>query len=619
MDKQQQGIDILSKYNLSPNSASYGNIQAQGNSSLERAERIRAIAAGTTPEQLREDRGIGEKILDFTGGKEIAQGLGAAFTQRKNAKMIEEQQSQQFDLQNQLITRIKEKRAIGEDTSRLEDALTALGEDIGAFAQGADTVLNPDQLTGRQVIGDALQLGTTIAGAGTLPGQATKIAGANTFVQGALQGAKTGAISGTGFGAATGLAQGLQGEGDAKDVLGQTLGGAAIGGISGGIIGSIIGGVSGSINGRKLRNEVLNAQIQSGEKAFDPNKLTPSQSKAIEIAKTQGFDQVDAEFMLSMSPEDKLKAARMIDIAEKATKNKRVIERPIDVVGDSMVDRIKYIQKQNSQAGKAVNEVAKSLKGQAVDANAIAEQAQNLIDDLNITRTPTGKLNFDNSVFKNTPSIQKKLNKFITEIPTGQADAYDVHIFKKSIDELVDFGTQGEGLKGNSERILKALRATADDVLDNTFDSYNKANTDFRITKDVLDAANDLFGKKTGITSKERGGQLLRSVFSNNTQRPRVMKLVEDLDLVSKQYGGEFTDNLLDQALFTEIIEDVYGTQATTSLQGQVQRAVSGTQRVIEGVRNPIKGIGDAAATLAEKSLGISDENKRKILYSLIR
>jgi len=135
----------------------------------------------------------------------------------------------------------------------------------------------------------------------------------------------------------------------------------------------------------------------------------------------------------------------MVELAKKASTDKRILERPIDIVGDSMVKRIKFIESQNSTAGKKVNEVAKLLRGQAVDANAIAQRADDLIDDLGIIKTTEGKFDFSNSVFKNTPEIQKKLTKFLAEVPTGQADAYDVHIFKKSIDELVDYGTKGEG------------------------------------------------------------------------------------------------------------------------------------------------------------------------------
>ncbi len=565
---------------------------------------------------LSEKKNLTEKIADVTGGKELAQGLGQTLALKENAKLLEETQKQQFDLQGQLLERIKAKKELGEDTSRLEGALADINDEILKTGQGAEKLLNPEALTGKEVVGDALQLATTTGGAKIAGGVVGKAKQATTATQGLMQGAKAGLTGGATVGAVSGTAQGLQENEDLGGILKDTATGAVVGGLGGAIIGGLTGAASGSLKGRELRQEVLKKQIEIGQK---PPVDTVAEKARINQAKLQGFEEQDIDFISSMKPIDKSKAQKMVDIAEKASKNKRALERPIDVVGDSMVDRIKYIENANKQAGKTLNEVAKSLRGQAVDANNIETTAQSLIDDLGITRTPTGKLNFDNSVFKNTPAIQQKLNKFINEIPRGQADAYDVHIFKKSIDELVEFGTQGEGLKGNAERILKALRASADEALDTTFESYNQANTDFANTKNVLQQAEELFGKKVGIKSKERGGQLLRSVFSNNTQRPRVLKLVEDLDLTAKQYGGQFDDNLLDQALFTEILEDVYGTQATTSLQGQVQRAVTGGKKVIEAIRNHVQGAGELVAGATEKILGISPENKRKILLDLLK
>lgn len=587
---------------------------------------------------------ITEKILDFTGGKELGQGLGQAAALGGNVKRLDETLAIQNEVQQNILKAIKENRALGKDTSQLEALLQKQTGDTNRTAAGADEIFNPNDLTPKEVIGDALQLGTTLgtigglssAGAKTtiagkaIPGLtktapgiaqnlAEKVVGNGVGIlsggaRGALAGAGQGAISGTLFG----TAQGLQNNLSAEEISQKSLSGGVTGLIGGGILGGLIGGVSGGLQGRALRKEVLNQQVSGGEKTtIDFTKLTPKQQKSVEIARQQGIDDVDTQFIQSMKPADKIKADKMISLAEKASVDKRVIERPIDIVGDSMLERVKFIENQNKVAGSEVNAVAKSLRGQVVDANPVAQKAKELIDDLGVQQLPNGKLNFSNSVFKNTPELQKKLQKFIQEVPAGQADAYDVHIFKKSIDELVDYGTKGEGLKGNSERILKALRSTADDVLDNTFEAYNAANTDFRVTKQVLDEAKDLFGKKTGF-GKERGGQLLRSVFSNNTQRPRVLKLVENLDNVSKAYGKEFTDNLVDQALFTEILEDIYGTQATTSLQGQVGRAVKGTQKVLEGIRDPIKGLGEAAATIAEKTIGVSPENKKKILKALL-
>jgi len=565
---------------------------------------------------VKEKSPLTERIADVTGGKEIAQGFGQALAQKGTQKLIEETQKEQFDLQGKLVAQIKTAKEQGRDTTRLENALNLLNEDVQEFGSGAEKLLNPNELTNKEVVGDALQLATTAGGAKVAGAVAGKAVGATTAGQGFIQGAKAGLTGGAVTGAASGAAQGLQANKDTEGILTDTAMGAGIGGLGGAIIGGIIGGVSVSMNGKELRQEVLKQQIASGQKPPPP---PPAQKARLREAKLQGFEDQDIDFVSSMNSIDKTKAQKMVDIADKASKNKRVLERPIDVVGDSMVDRIKFIENANKDAGKNLNEVAKSLRGQAVDANNIEKTAQSLIDDLGITRTPTGKLNFDNSVFKNTPAIQKKLNKFINEIPTGQADAYDVHIFKKSIDELVEFGTQGEGLKGNAERILKALRASADEALDTTFDTYNQANTDFANTKNILNQAEELFGKKVGIKSKERGGQLLRSVFSNNTQRPRVLKLVEELDLIAKNYGGKFDDNLLDQALFTEILEDVYGTQATTSLQGQVQRAVTGGKKIVEAIKNPVQGAGELVAGATEKILGISPENKKKILMELLK
>lgn len=560
--------------------------------------------------------GVAGKIADVTGGKELAQGLGQTLALKENSKLLEQTQKQQFDLQGQLLERIKSKKALGEDTSRLEGALADINDEILKTGEGANSLLNPNELTNKEIVGDALQLGTTAGGAKLAGGIVGKLKGATSVVGGIAEGTKAGALGGASVGAVSGVAQGLQENKDIEGIAKDALTGASVGGISGGIVGGIVGGIGGGLKGRELRKAILDKQIESGQK---PRIDMVAQKARLREAKLQGFEDQDIDFVSSMNPVDKTKAQKMLEIADKATKNKRTIERPIDVVGDSMVDRIKFIENTNKQAGKNLNEVAKSLRGQVVDVNNIEETAQSLIDDLGITRTPTGKLNFSNSVFKNTPAIQTKLNKFINEIPTGQADAYDVHIFKKSIDELVEFGTQGEGLKGNAERILKALRASADEALDTTFESYNKANTDFANTKNILNQAEELFGKKVGIKSKERGGQLLRSVFSNNTQRPRVLKLVEELDLVAKNYGGKFDDSLLDQALFTEILEDVYGTQATTSLQGQVQRAVTGGKKVIEAIRNPIQGAGELVADATEKILGISPENKKKILLELLK
>lgn len=528
------------------------------------------------------------------------------------------------------------------------------------ISSGAEALLNPNELTNKQVIGDALQLATTIIGAGNLSGVGTQakagmqavktgenvvdavknaegmlktaslgkaiptavegIVGAPSLVQGAKEGFISGLKSGSAFGGATGISQGLQEDKDAGKIVREGVSGALTGGVLGGVLGGVVGGVSGGLQGRALRNKILEGRI--GTQGFSTKKFTPEQNKILEIAKTQGFDDSSIQFMNTMGKQDKAIGQKMITLAEEATKNKRALTRPIDILGENTSALVNQVQKKNAIAGKLVDQTAKSLKGQPVDVAPLRDAIIQKLDDNGIALLEDGTLDFSNSVFKNTPAIQKEISKVTKSVPNG-SDAYQLHIFKKSIDELVDYGTGGEGLKGTSKNILKGIRSFADDVLDNTFEEYNKANTDFKFTRDFIEAAKDFAGKNVDLGTKEGAtafGQAIRSVFSNNKSRGNAMKFIEDTQNIAKVLklkGAQ--QNLLDQAIFTEILEDVYGTQATTSLQGQVGRAVNATQKVISGVRNPIQGAGELVATLAEKSLGVSDENKRKILKALLR
>lgn len=620
MDKQQLAKEILAKYGKT----GYVPAEKQQVNLTDRFAELDAIATtGNLPDE-KPKRNFMEKVADFTGGKEIAQGIAQAWNLPQASKQLDDMLEQATTQQSDFLAKRKEIKAQGGDTSAIDKALKLNAENLAKIGAGAEAMLNPNDLTSKQVIGDALQLATTITSAGSLKGATSGVlpategiikgvTKAETVGKGILQGAKTGAITGGAFGASTGASQALQEDKTAGEILTDTALGGLGGVVTGGILGGVTGAISGGLKGRQLRKAVL-----EGKTGLPEEKITAVKQKAIDMAKQQGFDETDIKFMSSMKPTDKIKAQKMIELAEKATLDKRALERPIDVVGDSMVERIKFIQSQNSKAGKLVDTTAKQLKGQKINATPVRERALSLLEDAGVYANPDGTPNWSKSVFNKTPELKNKIMRTLADLPAGEMDAYDLHNFKKSIDEVVNYGVKGEGLKGKSANILKAVRNSADELLDTTFDNYNTANTDYKNTREVLDITGDLFGKKSGI-SKQRGGQLLRSVFSNNTQRPRVLSLVEKLDEVSKQYGGKFDDNLVDQALFTEIIEDIYGTQATTSLQGQVARAVKGSQKVIEGIRNPLKGAGELVATIAEKTAGITPENKKKILSALLK
>lgn len=215
-----------------------------------RIDELRSLAA-SVPEKKT---GL-EKVASFTGGEELGQGLGQALANRKISENIGNVQEAQFDIQTQLLERIKERKAQGQDTSKLESALEDLGIEIGKTGAGAEQLLNQEDLTGKEVIGDVLQLGTTIAGAGVLPGATKAVTGATTLAKGAAQGAKTGAIAGGAFGASAGVSGGLQEDATAGEIIEKGVRGAAGGVITGAALGGIVGGVAGKARGTKLAQE----------------------------------------------------------------------------------------------------------------------------------------------------------------------------------------------------------------------------------------------------------------------------------------------------------------------------------------------------------------------------
>jgi len=199
--------------------------------------------------------GVAEKVLDFTGGKEVSQGLGQAGALRSTSRSIEETQKLQFETQGKIIELLKEKAKLGEDTTEIENLLRSVTADIQATGQGAEKLLNPNELSNKQVIGDALQLATTAGGAKVAGAVAGKTVQASGIGAGILQGAKTGAISGTALGGLTGVSQGLQDDKSGKEIVGEGFKGAGTGLITGGILGGAIGGVAGGIKSAATRKQ----------------------------------------------------------------------------------------------------------------------------------------------------------------------------------------------------------------------------------------------------------------------------------------------------------------------------------------------------------------------------
>lgn len=202
---QEQIVDLQKRGKISENL----NKQTFGQKGL-----LRSAAGFLGMEEF--GRGIGQTIYNMSGeGKRVQEGI------------LANQQSSQ----DALLTRIREKRALGEDTSKLTGALQGTKVDTDFVDLGTGGLNN------REVIGSAAQTALTfgsLLGMGPTAkgvGAATGLTG-STVGQAVLRGAGAGALGGAAFGGAEAI---TEGEAVAPGILKGAAMGAATGGVLSGV------------------------------------------------------------------------------------------------------------------------------------------------------------------------------------------------------------------------------------------------------------------------------------------------------------------------------------------------------------------------------------------------
>ena len=411
MDKQQIARDILNKYKI----GGYVPADRQPVDLQSRFAELDAVASGDTEEQRKKDRTTFEKISGFTGGEKIGQGLGQAVANIGISKDIEKVQAQQMDIQGNILSKIKEKKALGEDTSRLENALKLITEDISEVGQGAEKLLNQKELTTKQVLGDALQLGTTVLGAGQLPGMAKSAVAKTGIVAGAKQGAIQGAKAGAVYGTSTGVSEGLKADEDLGGIVKSGITGGVGGAVTGGLVGGLVGGVSGGIKQAKLnKQEKYLDAITPDTKDLTPTEYEELLNKGKITPKTSTQP---ARYVLSEGEKNVAKKYNKI-FTNDPVKN---TERIIDEISKKDKEVGVFLRKNNGifNSGELKNNLAKKLEG--IDDLLVSDEKLSKAKTSIVDNFVKGlKKNDMESLWKARKEFDRQIEKAFTGSPTLQ-------------------------------------------------------------------------------------------------------------------------------------------------------------------------------------------------------
>ena len=474
-----------------------------------------------------------------------------------------------------------------------------------------------------------------------LGGGVVKDAFGNVVKQTTKQAVKTGAIEGLKAGALGGAGLEVEKTGNLESAIPGAIKGGAFGSVAGGAIpvviagaGKVAGGVKSGFASRAAKDAEVETLLRNGvpdartaTKTLEEGAVVKDKL-ASEVVR-QGIPEADVALIKSGSQKDKEKMLKMLDVRKSQLTNKRVTERATDVVGDTFIERVaKPLQAKNREAGKQLEQVAKSLAGKKVDpTSAITKFAQEL-ESSGITVTSKGILKYKNSAFEGLKGPQQAINNVWARAlrVAKSGDALQLHRLKSYIDEIVNYGKATEGLSGRAEGLLKKFRHSADEVLDTTFDDYNLVNTVFSDTIQELNKIGDILGRSFKIGDEfadAQAGLAMRRIMSNTKSRAEVLQLLDSAQKIGKKYGIQIDEDIITQANFADVLEKMLGTEAPTSLMGQVERGVAGAEQAMSAGAdlaqgNLIRGTIKAGKYAIDVTRGVNQENKMNALRALL-
>lgn len=358
------------------------------------------------------------------------------------------------------------------------------------------------------------------------------------------------------------------------------------------------------------------AKVLNSEGDIVTNKSSKSALKAIGDS-TANKETISV--LERLNPASKKQVIKMLDIIASKKKFPDLDARPSDIVGDSVASRARAIATKNQQAGKRIGSIAESLKNKDVNIQEPVNGFLNELSELGVTfsKGDDGWVNPDFSRSKFVGGNQKDMSVLINDLLGDNISFKQAHKLKQTIRDNVDFDKGGAGqIKGDSQRLLKALSSNIDNVLDNDSLAYKKSNEIFSKTIKIKDDFQKMAGKDIDLfsdLSKEALANKARRLSSNAQSRTAIKKTLTDSDEALKGLGVNFKDNIHSLNFVVNRLDDLFKVTPETSIQGVIERGVDASFSPVAAARQGIESVkGVFSASDAKKIAALKTLMRQK-------
>lgn len=357
------------------------------------------------------------------------------------------------------------------------------------------------------------------------------------------------------------------------------------------------------------------------------SQVVPDNEAATAIK--QGWKDGAVASIKAASEKDRSAMTKMLNLFKMGEKSEkfRTMNRPADVLGDTVQARVDFLTNANKQAGTAIDNIAQTrLRGQAVNYDPAIN---NFMDDLasigvkvELDENGVAKAILQGSDIQGDRAAQRTLNAVLERLSTTAApDAYGVHTAKRFIDTQVSYGKNvANPLTAQAERILKNLRRNLNQSLGDAFPQYRAANEKYADTITALDDLQRAAGTQIDLESPNANkalGTAMRKLTSNYGTRANLIDSLDQANQVASKYGMKLDDDIVNQLLFVNELDRMFGAAAQTSLKGQVSEAMQTGLDIARG--NAAQRAFDLLAEKAQNLRGINKENAIKAMEEILK
>lgn len=366
--------------------------------------------------------------------------------------------------------------------------------------------------------------------------------------------------------------------------------------------------------------ELVNVRL-SGSQVVPDNEATS--------AIKQGWKDGAVASIKAASEKDRSAMTKMLNIFKMGEKSEkfRAMNRPADILGDTVQARVDFLTDANKKAGTAIDNIAQTrLRGQTVNydpaINTFLNDLASIGVKVELDENGVAKAILQGSDIQGDRAAQRTLNAVLERLSTTAApDAYGVHTAKRFIDTQVSYGKNvANPLTAQAERILKNLRRNLNQSLGDAFPQYRAANEKYADTITALDDLQRAAGTQIDMESPNANkalGTAMRKLTSNYGTRANLIDSLDQANQVASKYGMKLDDDIVNQLIFVNELDRMFGAAAQTSLKGQVSEAMQTGLEIARG--NAAQRAFDLLAEKAQNLRGVNKENAIKAMEEILK